>query len=204
MFHQSFYGQFRHDRVLFARVLDDEHQLTRNGDWQTKRKLMQFFKEQKLVVGSENAADFGAADLDFLENRHEQVPGETIPLWNLVFHDAAFSARYGTCGTSGGQPARMLENMLWGYAAYWPVNSLEDWRIQKQDFVDSLFVDKWHEKVGMAEMTIHEYLSEDGCVEKTEFSSGYAIIANFANEDRIIDGKIIKAQGYLIINKENS
>ena len=186
--------------VQFYECYDEEHPLTRNEDWQTKRKLMQFFKEQGLVLGSENAADFGAADLDFLENRHEQVPGETIPLWNLVFHDAAFSARYGTNGTSGGEPVRMLENMLWGYAAFWPVNNLADWRRKKQAFIDSLYVDEWHEKVGMDEMTNHKYLTEDGNAEQTEFSSGHAIIANFADEDRIIEGKTIKAQGYLILS----
>ncbi len=186
--------------VQFYECYNKEHPLTRNGDWQTKRELMQFFKKQGLLLGSENAADFGAADLDFLENRHEQVPGETIPLWNLVFHDVAFSARYGTDGTSGGEPVRMLENMLWGYAAYWPVNNLEHWRKLKDAFKDTLYVDEWHEKVGMAEMTNHEYLSEDGYVEKTEFSSGHSIIVNFSDEDRVIDGKTIKAQGFLIDN----
>ncbi len=177
---------------------DPDHPLTRTQDAQAKRKLMQFYKDQGLVLGSEDGSDFSCADIDFLETRHHQVPGESIPLWSLVFHDSVICARYGTQGTTGGQPARMLENMLWGYSAYWPVNSLADWKTQKEAFVNSFYVDEWHQKIGLDEMTRHTDLSGDGTLEQTEFSSGHAIIVNFADEDREIDGKPIPANDYLI------
>ncbi len=177
---------------------DPEHPLTRTGDWQAKHKLMRFYKEKGMVLGSEDGSDFSSCGIDFLETRHNQVAGEiNIPLWSLVFHDSVFCSRYGSEGTSGGTPARTLENMLWGYLAYWPVNSVAEWKQQQQAFSDLSAVDQWHERVGLDEMLSHQYLSEDGQVEQTEFSSGNSVIVNFSEEERRCNGIIIPAQGYV-------
>ena len=176
-----------------------EHTITRAGDCAARNDIMQFYKKYKIALGSENAADFGAAYLDYLENRHKAKAGENIPLWSLVYHDAAFCARYSTGGTSGGRPARHLENILWGYMKYWPVNSLAEWKTDEASFKSSLFEDEWHARIGLDEMTDHRYLTEDGMVEQTAFSSGVSAIVNFADEPRQVDGKTIPPQGHLIV-----
>jgi hypothetical protein len=47
-------------------------------------------------------------------------------------------------------------------------------------------------------MVNHRYLSEDELIEQTEFSSGVSVIANFAHEDRTIDGRTIRAQDFVV------
>jgi hypothetical protein len=185
--------------VQFYQDFHPDHRMTRTQDVEAKQDLMRFFRGRGVVLGSENAADFGAAYLDYLENRHSQVPGVSIPLWPLVFHDASFCARYGTGGTSGGRAVRALENMLWGYMKYWPVNSLAEWKTQREAFRTTLPEDDWHRKVGMADMTDHRYLTEDGLVEQTEFSTGHSAIVNFAGESRTVEGRTVPAEGFLLL-----
>ncbi len=184
--------------VRFYECHHPDHPLTMDECRESKMGLMKFFKDQGVVLGSEEAADFGLYHIDWLENRHTHVPKESIPLWPLVFHDAAFYARYSTKGTSGGEPVSPLENWLWGYMNYWPANSLESWPEQEQAFKASLELDDFHARIGMDEMTDHRYL-QDGLMEQTEFSSGVRVIANFANEPREVEGQTIPARGHLVL-----
>ncbi len=184
--------------VRFYECFDEDHPMTRDEDPDLKADLMQFFKDQDVVLGSEEAADFGVPYLDWLENRHTHVPHESIPLWSLVFHDAAFSARYGTAGTSGGKAVRQLENALWGYMSYWPANDLASWPQEEAEFKASLAIDALHKKIGAEDMTHHQYL-DDGLVEQTTFANGVSVIANFADEPRTINGQTIPSEDYIII-----
>jgi hypothetical protein len=186
--------------VQFYECFDPAHPMSRTQDVQAKLSLMEFFKEQGLVLGSENAADFGMYHLDFLENRHAHLPGVSIPLWPLVFHDAAFYGRYGTDGTGGGEPVRQLENYLWGYLCYYPADSLAHWRKQEARFKESIALDAFHAKVGMDEMVSHKYLTDDRLVEQTEFSSGISVIANFAKKPRQVNGRTLPAVGHVVLD----
>ncbi len=185
--------------VRFYECHHPDHPMTMEECRQSKMKLMSFFKDQGLILGSEEAADFGLIWIDWLENRHIHTPGQSIPLWPLVFHDAAFYTRYPALGTSGGEPAGLLETMLWGYMPYWPAESLATWPEQEKAFKASLIADKVHARVGMDEMTNHQYHG-DGMVEQTEFSSGVSIVANFADDPRDFDGKTIEKGGHLILD----
>ena len=181
----------------FYECYHPDHPLTMDECRESKVSLMEFFKGQGIVFGSEESADYGLAHFDWLENRHTHVPHESIPLWPLVFHDAAFYARYSTDGTAGGEPVSQLENWLWGYMNYWPVNDLVSWPEQEDAFKASLDLDDFHARIGMDEMMTHRYL-QDGLVEQTEFSSGVRVTANFSDEMRVVDGHEIQAKGHLV------
>jgi uncharacterized protein DUF5696 len=183
--------------VQFYQDFHPDHRLTRTEDYESKREMMRFYKSKGLLLGSENASDFGMDYIDFLENRHRHIPGESIPLWPLVYHDAAFCARYAQ-GTGSTEAARELEDVLWGYAVLWPSGTLANWRSRHEAFRESLQVDQWHARIGIDEMIDHRYLTEDDLVERTEFSSGEAVIANFAHEPRSVDGVTVPAEGYVI------
>jgi len=45
-------------------------------------------------------------------------------------------------------------------------------------------------------MDDHEFLSSDGTLERTRFSSGRSIIVNFAAEPQTYDGNAVPAYGY--------
>ncbi|MDX2111588.1 MAG: glycoside hydrolase [Verrucomicrobiota bacterium] len=185
--------------VQFYECYDPAHPTTRSEDRKAKLNLMNFYKEQGIILGSEESSDFGLYHIDWLENRHKHIPGVTPPLWALSFHDAAIYARYSTDGTSGGNPATDLPNWLWGYASYWPVNTLADWRGREAAFKASLPLDAFHARIATSEMTDHRFYGEDRLVERSEFSCGVAVYANFSNEPRTVDGVSIAAQDKTVV-----
>ncbi len=171
---------------------------TRLQDERYKTELLRFFYDMGLLVGSEESAEFGVPYLHWLENRHRHVPGESVPIWGLVFHDAVVCARYPyIASSSNARIPRWLPDMLWGYVLMFGLEG-ERWHNQREQFLNTRHVDEWHARIGMAEMTNHRYLTEDLLVEQTEFSTGEAIIANFAPEPRQVDGVTIPSGGYII------
>ena len=87
------------------------NEYSKADDGKYKLELLQFLKQQGLLVGSEQAADFAIPAVDWFETNHRRVAGQSIPLWPLVFHDAAFCTR--GQNDAAGYPG-WLENMLYG------------------------------------------------------------------------------------------
>ena len=177
------------------------NELTRAGDLKYKSELLKFFRQQNLLVGSEETADFGIPYVDWFENRHTRTQGESVPLWPLVFHDAAFCGRYISpiMGESRGDFTAnypvWLEDMLWGYFLLFSINP--QWK-NEQQFKETFHVDDWHRKIATAEMLSHRFLTEDFKVEETVFSSGQAVICNFSDEPRQVEGTTVPAKNYAI------
>jgi hypothetical protein len=166
--------------------------LTRTQDVQCKQELLQFFKAQGMVLGSEEGADFAIPYLDWLENRHARVAGESVPLWPLVFHDAAACGRYvndeddagtwmGGAIEGRGYPT-VLEDMLWGYFVLSGLKDMPSWPKQKETLKSTAYADEWFRSISMAAMTEHRYLAPDNSVEQTAFSNGRSIIVNFSKK----------------------
>jgi hypothetical protein len=187
--------------------------LTKTQDKEYRLKLLSFFKEKGMIVGSEEGSDFAIPVVDFFECRHGRAAnGESIPLWSLVFHDAVFMSRYNSFEPGTPYP-KILEDLLWGYQLQFfmttsfgnikPGQSSERIGFGANDFSEDLFkstfnVDNWHQQVGMAEMLSHRCLTEDFQVEETVFAPGLRIIVNFSNEIRQVEGITVKAHDYHI------
>jgi len=190
------------------------NELNKLEDLQLKTEILKFYKQQNILVGSEEGAWFGIPYCDWYETRHHRTIGETIPFWQLVFHDAVYTSRYNSFDPNSAYPNK-LEDLLWGnflqyfmspvfgninekapqsYMGFGPNNMSEEL------FVNNFDVDKWHERIGKAEMTGHRFLSDDFQVEETSWSTGDRIIVNFSNSNRIIEGQNIPKFGYRIIN----
>ena len=134
---------------------------------------MAFYKRQGVLFGSEEAADFGIPYVDWFENRHRRVPGESIPLWPLVFHDAAFCTRYG--GMSGvRRPTGWLEDMLWGYLPHFRITP--GWKPDGA-FAGTFHVDRWHAEIGLAEMVVHRFPADNWSIKETRFGTAAALSA---------------------------
>ncbi len=186
---------------------------TKLQDYNYKRELLAFFKEQGQLVGSEKGSDFVADICDWFENRHSRIEGETIPLWPLVFHDVAFISRY-TSFEPGSAYPKWLEDMLWGYQLQFfmtpefgnvnPNAGSEKIGFGANKMDDELFtstyhVDRWHKRIGLEEMTNHRFMTDDKKVEETTFGNGLKIIVNFDSNKRIVNGDVIKGHNYKII-----
>jgi hypothetical protein len=182
---------------------DPARPIHRAEDLANKIQLLKFFKQQGVVLGSEEGADFGAAHLDWCENRHVRQDGESIPLWPLVFHDALVSCRYtadveDTWAVDGknGYPIWLLD-MLWGYAALTGPRKFEQREKAYQRMRETRQVDAWFASISTDSMDDHAFLTSDGSLERTQFSSGRSIVVNFSPEEQKHDGRTILAHGYV-------
>ncbi len=203
------------DTVTAAKLLqsfEPGNTLTRLQDRELKSEILKFYLDQGLLVGSEESADFGVPYCHWFESRHERKPGETIPLWSLVFHDAAFAARYITFTQNKPYP-KWLEDMLWGYMLLFAIKpefgqigdrSAEETigfaatQMDEKIFSSTFHVDRWHEQIGMAAMVSHRFVNDNIELEETVFENGRRIIVNFGSEPQQVDGHMIRAQSYFI------
>lgn len=197
------------DTTTAAQLLqsyDEKSTQTRAQDHKFKFDLLKFYHDQGRLVGSEEGADFAVPVADWYENRHTRVPGESVPLWPLVFHDAVFGTRYHP-KPAGDYPS-WLEDMLWGYLLLFNVRP--EWMAEGSNrfdkslpavhhFGSTFHVDAWHRQIGTVEMTGHRFLSEDFNVEMTTFANGKAIICNFGDAPYHYKNKTIKQAGYLVV-----
>ncbi len=178
----------------------------RAEDVANKALLLKFYKECGVVLGSEEGADFAIPYIDWCENRHERVAGESIPLWPLVFHDAVVSGRYtgsawaGAVAGGNEYPQRLLD-MLWGYAALSELGPFEKRNSAYDRMRATRHVDVWFSSISTDSMDDHAFLSSDGTLERTQFSSGRSIIVNFAPEPQTHDGTTVPAHGYAAYDK---
>ena len=123
-----------------------------------------------------------------------------VPLYELVYHDACVS----TWRWEDGNPRypelwwkKDLFNMLYGSAPLWILDRAL-WERFRKTYVSSYSqVCSWLEKVALDEMTDHRFLTPDGKVQMSSFSSGKAIVVNFSDSDFVYDGKTVEARGYV-------
>ncbi|NLF41027.1 hypothetical protein GX586_16410 [bacterium] len=176
---------------------------SRSEDFERKKALLAFFRDKGVMLGSENGADFGIPFIDWAPvGPHRRVPGESIPLWPLVFHDCIVSFKGAWSSADISSPAfrkACLLNMLWGYAFTFGGFTADTWPRVKDVFASTLHLDDWFGTIGTDEMTSHRYHGDDGQVEQTEFSSGRSIIANFADEPREAAGRTIPPGGHVLL-----
>jgi hypothetical protein len=173
----------------------------RTDDVANKASLLKFYKECGVVLGSEEGADFAVPYIDWCENRHERIAGESIPLWPLVFHDAVVSGRYTGSAWAGALAAGTeyppwLLDMLWGYAALTELGPFEQRNNAYERMRATRQLDAWFSTISTDAMDTHAFLSSDGTLERTQFSSGRFIIVNFAPEPQSHDGVTVPAHGY--------
>jgi hypothetical protein len=175
---------------------------TRSQDCSRKIQLLRLFLDRGMLLASEYGVDWGSPYIACAPVSHQRVAGESIPLWPLVYHDSVMSFRGTWNAEEAKNPAgfrlRCLENMLWGYQLTFGGFTCETWPLYREAFASTFYVDEFHHRVAMAEMTGHRFLSEDCQVEMTEFANGIAVLVNFADQPRQAEGRTIPAHGYAI------
>lgn len=121
-------------------------------------------------------------------------PRYRVPLWELVFHDC--QATYWYWGDSSNSMPSLTKlrdafNVLYGTAPMYSFN-VSNWEKLKE-----LVLASYQRTVPSAralryaQMTDFCYLTPDMTVQKTEFSDGTVIVANFGDEDFSYEGKAI-------------
>lgn len=196
---------------------NSQHPTTRSEDLKNKMALLDFCSNALgLVTGSEDGVDVAVAVADYFEGMMspgfarlpdsgrnvaavKYVPqteeflkfqvGEQyrIPLWELVFHDAAVATWYWD-DSSNRIPEvwwrRDLFNILYGNMPLWAIRDWDHWRELKSRFLASYQnVSPVFEKVGFMEMTGHRFVTEDHTVQETTFSGDVRIVVNFGQKE---------------------
>ena len=172
---------------------------TRAQDEAGKIALLDFYKQQGVVLGSEGGSDFGVPFTDFLlPFDQEHIPGETIPLWPLVFHDTVISYAVSDSTTTSPDNLRRqwLLQMLRGYQVRWYFASQAEWDLSRAAFQESFIVDRWHERIATSEMTSHRIFSDH--VESASYANGLTLFVNLSATDFDADGTRIPSLGYVV------
>jgi hypothetical protein len=173
---------------------------TKWDDFRAKSDMIAYYDEQGTIFGSEEVADFAIPWIGWYETRHHRVQGETVPLWPLVFHDAALLMSYGSGEARSEQevetPVEWLEALQWGYMPHFFYRGKD---FDDQHFRKSFFIDRWHKLVAYSEMISHRFLDDQRLVELTEFSGGHNIVCNYGLEPFNYQGLVIPGRGYKIL-----
>ncbi len=188
--------------VQFYESYAPGHEQTRSQDEAGKTALLDFYKNQSVVLGSEGASDFGVPHVDFLlPFDQERVAGETIPLWGLVYHDAVlrYSVSNATKSTAEDLQKQWLAQMVWGHQMRWYFASRDEWEQSREAFAESFYVDHWLEQVASSEMLSHRFLSDQ--VEETVFENGLRLVANFSPDGFPLGDLVIPAWGFRILEQ---
>jgi len=135
-----------------------------------------------------------AEEIEFMK-KYMLNPQNRVPLWELVFHDCETSYWYwGDC-TNSCPPLIKLRDLFCNLYGLPPLYSfaVNQWDSLKEDISESYKrTVPLARKLAMCRMISFEYLSSDRMVQKTAFSDGTQIIANFGDHDFIYENKRIK------------
>lgn len=216
---------------------DPVHPTTRGEDFKNKMALLEFCSnESGLVTGSEDGVDAAVPFADYFEGMMspglgrlpdsgrnvgavKYVPpteeflkfqvGEKyrIPLWELVFHDAAVATWY--WGDSSNRIPevwwrRDLFNILYGNMPLWAIRDWDHWKQYKKRFIESYYnVGPVFEKVGWEEMLIHRFVTGDHTVQETVFGNGVKVMVNFGETAHAAadTGAIVPPHGFAVFEK---
>ncbi|MCL1888527.1 MAG: hypothetical protein FWF96_06615, partial [Kiritimatiellaeota bacterium] len=175
--------------------------LTRAQDRAFKSALLKFYTDRGVAAATENGQDYCAVHASWFAANRVHTPGETIPLWDLVYHDAAFSGdgtRLDAGLKNGKNDPDLLKYLVWGHMLhYFYIGGRDDLDLYNRHRETTMFVDQWHAKTALDEMTSHRHLTPDGLVEESTFASGRTVAVNFGPEAVTVRGIKISGHGFV-------
>jgi Family of unknown function (DUF5696) len=144
--------------------------LTREQDFACRQAIVRFFYDNGIVFGSENISEITVMGGSYGNIHHPdaRVPGQNIPLFQLVFGDCCL------LGISGERLSRIANGA-------------------KPTDVDG----DWHEQTATSELMCHRFLDEACMVEELEYANGRSVIVNFSEAPFTQNGRTVAANDYL-------
>ena len=143
-----------------------------------------------------------------LYEKYTVNPAVRIPLKSLVYHDCHVSGWYTGDGVSKIMDYWRTKDLL--TALYGAMNLVfpcdrDFWEQYKHKYLWSIKVTGWvFEKTGYEKMERHDFLTADGLVQKTEFSNGVKIIANFSDKAYKYGNRSIPADNFILIDRKSA
>jgi hypothetical protein len=191
-----------------------DHPTTRTEDARARADMLALVaKEFGLVTGSEEIKEYAIPVSDYSEGtdyaKFNSSAVYRVPLFELVYHDSHVSSWYTGDGSTkivSAWAAKDLLNTLYGTMPLWMPNK-EQWAKYRERFIASYHnVNTVFAAVGGAEMLTHEFLTPDRQVQRTTFSSGITVTANFGDKEYTVakPTRILPKHGYVAQGKNLS
>lgn len=125
-----------------------------------------------------------------------------VPLFELVYHDAVVTSwRWEDANHHYPEIwwKKDLYNILYGTAPLWSIDR-DRWTAFEKTFIQSYeTVCPWLSRVAYDELVNHEYVTSDGRIQRSDFSSGASVVVNFSDNDFEYEGKVVKSRSYMIL-----
>jgi len=123
-----------------------------------------------------------------------------IPTFELVAHDLIASTWARDDANHIAQEnwlKKNLFNVLYGNMPLWRLDS-KIWKEKKDIFVRSYKrISEWTKQIAFDEMTSHKWLTAEGDIQMTEWSSGRYVVVNFGQNSALMkDGSILKPMSF--------
>ena len=188
---------------------DPARRMTRAQDEERRVALLRHFRDQGMIIGSEVGCDFGVPVMDWSPSPRAHVPGESVPLWALVFHDAhvGFSTALGCdphvnellaeadwAQFRQGLLALLVNGLHLGLVRITAAN----WLRLRPMLTASPEFNAWTTRTGDVEMVHHEFLDAVRQVERVTFANGAAVVVNFADQERAVGTRTVPAGGFVV------
>jgi hypothetical protein len=186
---------------------DPAHRGTRADDEAARLALLAMFRDQGLTIGSEKGCDFGIPVVDWSPSGFRYQPGETIPLWPLVFHDCHIQF----CPALGVQPeatAAYTPDLLERHRRAWLPYLCHghqlghvrvthgNWHLHRELLRGMAWVDPIQQRVAGLAMVDHRILAPG--VERSVWADGTAITINATDQPMLVASQTVPAWGHLL------
>lgn len=207
----------------------DAHPSDRTELYNTKKQMLQAIIDLGADAHTEGAAEYMvpystsfegslgfmnipgmySSGADMLDSDHGVAADyERIPFWQLVFHDCAGTYWHWEFGNLEYEKRNNycdLFSLLYGekgmflpsYTSSYPGTSFFAAMLERINKLNSVFL-----RVATDEMTDHTFLTADGKVQKTVFSSGISVIVNFSEDNEYKnDGITVGPWNFAVLDK---
>lgn len=181
------HGMMTLQRTWFGSEINKQGSIYYYGNWKNNSR-------PSIMLGTRTAPD---TYLKYSINEAIRVP-----LYELVYHDAVVTSWRWEDGNHHNPEIwwkKDLFNILYGSVPLWSLDR-NRWEEYKQTFIQSYNnVCPWLQKIGYDEMLSHSFVTPDGKIQMSEFSSGNRVVVNFSDTDYSYEGKIVKSRSFLPI-----
>ena len=174
---------------------DPMHRMTKKECVELRNRCLKSLGSRDIIISSECGVDAFAASMVLCHHAPYRAPyakgvrfipefGVEVPILNLIYHDSfliPWPMRDGYDTDKKFDEFRYLDAMLNGGAGYLAIDS------EKEDIEKLSALLELHEKVMFAEMTNHEFLSDDYMVQRTTFSNGIRVTVDYNKETYLIE-----------------
>ena len=145
-----------------------EHPTTRTEAMAGRATCMTWSRQNLGIVATESGADWVIPFVDVINQSGGGSKAILVPLYNLVYHDAVIVS-YGARDQQS-----LLRGILNGGVPELPINATDEKTLSLMMQMSVL-----HKRVGMLEMTRHEFLDNNYRQERTTFADGTTVTVNW-------------------------